>query len=308
MSEKLVSICMITYNHEAFLQKAIEGVLMQKAAFSYELIIGEDCSIDQTRKICEEHAQKHPKVIKLLSNEKNLGIIPNLIRTLKACSGKYIALCEGDDYWTDPLKLQKQVEFLEKHPECNYVFTNNKILKKDSNLADSQLNSIRIDEIVDLNFLLEKNIMPPTQTVMFRRSALPATWPEFFFINGDWALLFLLTHNSKIGYLNECTAVYREGVGIISSVDKVTRFRSGMELNDFLNKHTNLKYDYFLGDNQYHLENLTYAHLEKKNYIVSAYCFFFKLLHSQARYGIKVFWNRNFSFAKHSIKMLLRKN
>jgi len=112
----LVSIICITYNHEPYIAEAIEGVLMQKCSFPIELVIGEDCSTDNTRKICEEYANKS-ELIKLLPTETNLGMMPNFIRTLQSCTGKYIAMCEGDDYWTDPLKLQKQVDFLEANAE-----------------------------------------------------------------------------------------------------------------------------------------------------------------------------------------------
>jgi glycosyltransferase involved in cell wall biosynthesis len=121
-SFKMVSVCMITYNHEPFIRVAIEGVLIQKATFPMELVIGEDCSTDNTRAICEEYVKKHPNIIRLLPSEKNAGMMPNFIRTLQACTGKYIALCEGDDYWTDPLKLQKQVDFLEGNNDYSMCF------------------------------------------------------------------------------------------------------------------------------------------------------------------------------------------
>jgi glycosyltransferase involved in cell wall biosynthesis len=115
-SEPSVSICMITYNQEPYIRQAIEGVLAQQCDFQYELVIGEDHSKDKTFNICMEYASKHPE-IKLLSYNANIGIVKNFIRTLQACSKKYIAFCEGDDFWIDPYKLQKQVEFLEKNPE-----------------------------------------------------------------------------------------------------------------------------------------------------------------------------------------------
>mgnify|MGYP001248218371 CR=1 FL=1 len=121
--QPLVSVHMITYNHEKYIAQAIEGVLMQKTNFLFELVIGEDCSTDSTRVICKEYADRYPNIIKLLPDAgKNLGMMENAIRTTMACTGKYIALCEGDDYWTDPYKLQKQVDFLEAHND--YGLTN----------------------------------------------------------------------------------------------------------------------------------------------------------------------------------------
>ena len=118
MKNVSLSIVMITYNHEPYIRQAIEGVLMQETFFNIELVIGEDCSTDKTRSICEEYADKFPDKINLLPTEGNLGMMPNFMRTLEARTGKYIALCEGDDYWTDSLKLQKQLDFLEENEEC----------------------------------------------------------------------------------------------------------------------------------------------------------------------------------------------
>ena len=122
MQEPLVSIVTITYNHEPYIRKCIEGVLMQKVNFPIEFIIAEDCSADRTLAICKEYAEKYPDLIKLITTENNVGAIANERRAMKAAKAKYIAFCEGDDYWTDPLKLQKQVDFLEKNPEYSVTF------------------------------------------------------------------------------------------------------------------------------------------------------------------------------------------
>jgi glycosyltransferase involved in cell wall biosynthesis len=113
----LVSVCVITYNQERFIGQAIEGVLSQETDFAYELVIGEDHSTDSTREKIGAYLEEYPSLIKLLDSEPNLGIARNVSRTMSACCGKYIAICEGDDYWIDPRKLQKQVDFLENNPE-----------------------------------------------------------------------------------------------------------------------------------------------------------------------------------------------
>lgn len=120
--EPLLSVVTITYNHEPYIAKCIEGVLMQKVNFPMEFIIAEDCSTDGTRAICEEYAAKYPELIRLITSETNIGYNPNELRAMKAAKGKYIAYCEGDDYWTDPLKLQKQVDFLESHSDYSVCF------------------------------------------------------------------------------------------------------------------------------------------------------------------------------------------
>jgi glycosyltransferase involved in cell wall biosynthesis len=113
----LVSICCATYNHEKYLAQTLESFLMQKVDFPIEVIIGEDCSTDRTPQIVRDYAERSPGLVKVITSETNVGVSLNAFRIRAAARGKYIALCEGDDYWTDPQKLQKQVDFLEKNPE-----------------------------------------------------------------------------------------------------------------------------------------------------------------------------------------------
>ncbi len=129
-----VSIFMLAYNQEQYIGSAIEGVLMQKTNFRTELVIGEDRSTDRTRAICQEYAAQNSEKIKLLLSESNLGLGANYVKTYAECSGKYVAICDGDDYWTDPLKLQKQVDFLEHNKDFSLVYTlknNSRNSKKD---------------------------------------------------------------------------------------------------------------------------------------------------------------------------------
>ena len=116
---------MVTYNHEKFISEAIEGVLIQQTNFSFELIIANDASTDGSDKIINEFIANHPKgnLIKYFKHEKNVGMMQNFTFALGHCKGKYIALCEGDDYWTDPLKLQKQVDFLEANEDYCDLFS-----------------------------------------------------------------------------------------------------------------------------------------------------------------------------------------
>lgn len=112
----------MTYNHEEFIAQAIDSVLMQKVNFEYELVIGEDCSQDNTRQILLKYQSAYPDRFRLLLHEKNIGARNNQIICMKACTGKYIAMLEGDDYWTDPYKLQNQVDFLENNPGYSLCF------------------------------------------------------------------------------------------------------------------------------------------------------------------------------------------
>ena len=121
-----VSICVITYNHAPFISRSLDGMLIQETGFPFEIVIGEDSSTDETLKICELYAARYPGKIRLLKKVPNLGVKNNFKRTLNECKGKYTAICEGDDFWTDKYKLQKQVTFLENNPEyalCSTRFT-----------------------------------------------------------------------------------------------------------------------------------------------------------------------------------------
>ena len=123
MENPLVSVCMTTYNHEAYLAQAIEGVLSQQTDFGVELVVGEDCSTDRTRAVCERYAAQYPDRIRLVTSGENVGWRANYRRTFEACRGKYVAYCDGDDWWSDPRKLQMQVEVMESDATCGMCYT-----------------------------------------------------------------------------------------------------------------------------------------------------------------------------------------
>lgn len=210
----MVSVCMITYNHESFIREAIEGVLMQKTPFAFELVIGEDFSTDKTRTICEEYAIRFPDKIKLLPTKMNLGMMPNFIRTIEECRGKYIALCEGDDYWTDPLKLQKQVEFLEGNNQCSLCFTNAINISADGRQKDHMRDVFNyaikkeysIEDIIKFNFI-------PTASMLFGSIHLEDYYEHQIKLKGspagDWILSFFLSTKGKIGFIDSLSVVRR---------------------------------------------------------------------------------------------------
>lgn len=119
----LVSVCMITYNHELFIAQAIENIINQETSFPFELVISNDASLDKTHQAILRLTDNLPKhiTLKYFNQYENLGLIPNAVFALKQCGGKYISFCEGDDYWTDTKKLERQITFLESHPEYNVV-------------------------------------------------------------------------------------------------------------------------------------------------------------------------------------------
>ena len=160
-----ISILMITYNHESFIAQAIEGVLLQQTTYSFELIIGEDCGTDNTRKICEQYAQKYPDTIKLLPSDGNYGMAKNFIRILEASTGKYIAMCEGDDFWIDKNKLQTQVDFLEKNPTYSLCFHDIYHLNGKRKTVSGKWNA---PDTSDINYVLSHRGYMTTLSAIFR--------------------------------------------------------------------------------------------------------------------------------------------
>jgi len=225
----IVSIFMLTYNQEEFIAQAIEGVLAQNTDFKYQLVIGEDCSTDGTPEICLNYAEKYPDKIKLLLNDKNIGLIANYVKTYKACTGKYVAICDGDDYWIDPLKLQKQVGFLEGNTEYKIIYTHNKNLLPTGELGEREKDAQNLT--TSFKKLVLKNYIPSV-TVLFKKEALPESMENWLskYPFGDWpTYLFILRNGGKIYFLNEVTAIYRKDFGT-STVLRKNRSKMG-EIN-----------------------------------------------------------------------------
>jgi len=201
-----VSVCVITYNHEDYIDECLNSILQQKTDFKYEIVVGEDGSKDDTRSRILKLQKKYTEKLLLLPDEGNLGMMPNFIRTLTSCSGEYIALCEGDDYWTDPYKLQKQVDFLEEHKDFSICFTNTSYLDTASGALKKVITADR--DVLYINDLFYKNYIA-TQTVVYRAQdmVLPAGFDELQV--GDWPLHVLMAQFGKIRHLDDHTAVYR---------------------------------------------------------------------------------------------------
>lgn len=216
----LVSVTVATYQHVNYIRACLDGILMQKTNFLYEIILGEDGSIDGTQDICKEYAAKYPDKIRLFLRNRTLSqyvadngrvIRFNGIWNRMSARGKYIAWCEGDDYWIDPLKLQKQVDFLEKNLEYGLVHTDFNIVN-DSNIAEYRVRrTVDFSENV-FNSLLLGTYDLGTLTVLFRRSlyeSLPHYYFDQNFLMGDLPLWIEFAYYSRIKYLPDKTACYR---------------------------------------------------------------------------------------------------
>lgn len=206
-----ISACIITYNHEDFIADCIQGALSQIVNIDYEIIIGEDCSTDNTFAICESYALKYPDKIKLLKRDKNLALSGNWIDTLKACTGDYIAICEGDDYWTDSDKLQRQIEILNNNNQFVFTFHDSKIMNINTNKEHLRVGNKTIDDEPNLISVIKNNHIR-TETMVFRNILDWDNLP-FWFKNTlkiDFALIFLLLENQgRAIYLNRVMSVSR---------------------------------------------------------------------------------------------------
>lgn len=207
MEPKLVSVCLITYNHIKYIKQALDSIIMQNVNFTWELIIADDFSTDGTRAVILEYKKKHPNFIKLILQEKNVGPAKNWLDLITSPSSRYIAYFEGDDYWTDPYKLQKQFDFMEQNQEFVMCFHNATII--------NELNhtSKLFGEYNKTDYLgkdLFKTWLIPTASIFFRND-LPNEFPSFFqkATHGDLALFLYLSIFGKIKYIDEVMSVYR---------------------------------------------------------------------------------------------------
>jgi len=213
----LVSVCMITYNHEAFIAEAIESILMQECNFKIELIIADDNSPDNTESVIDQLKRDHPNAdrIKYTKHIVNKGMMKNFLWALEECRGKYIAFCEGDDYWISPLKLQEQVDFLEANKDYGLIHTDYyKFHQKNKKYERNSVLKIRnvAAKSTFHDLLIESNIH--TATVCLRKDILKCFLEDVYpeaknTMLGDYQIWLYFSHHSKIKYLPLKMAVYR---------------------------------------------------------------------------------------------------
>lgn len=239
-----VSVWMSAYNHEKYLAQCLDGVLMQKTNFDYEIILGEDCSADKTREIAINYQKKFPDKIKLYLPEKNIGMMEMDVATWDMCDGKYIALLNGDDYWTDENKLQIQVDFLEKNPDTVMCFHKSKV---ENEIDGSSFETVYLepDDTLPVESLLRGYNPIMTVTVLMRNILeMPDWYPGMPY--GDMPLYIMLSKKGKIKYIDKMMSVYRihsngnwQGETIYNNLVKDLKFYN--VINEYLNfKHDDL--------------------------------------------------------------------
>lgn len=217
MENPKVSICAITYNHAPYIKDCLDGFLMQKTNFPFEIIINDDCSTDGTTDIIKDYTTRYPNIIKPIFHSENQYQkgIRGMFNTFvyPKANGKYIALCEGDDYWTDPYKLQKQVDFLESHPDYSMCFTNAIIHYEYGNFLDKEMVEINTPDITPLS--LYQRWQVPTASMLIRKEVFHTKiYIKSMNIQkaafGDVQIAIAAGFHGKIRYINEYTTVYRK--------------------------------------------------------------------------------------------------
>lgn len=242
MEQPLVSVRCITYNHEPYIAQALDGFLMQKTNFPFEVIVHDDASTDRTADIVREYEKKHPKIIRAIYQTENQyskrdGSIGRIMNA--ACRGRYIAICEGDDYWIDGNKLQMQVDFLEANPEYGMCYTQARVYNQSRGRFGRRRVGGGFSGFGDL--LLNGNRVP-TLTAMYKMDLLERYWQEIRphdkgWLMGDYPMWLYIAHESRVGFVAKATAVYRmleESASHSRDMDRMLAFsRSAHEIRKF---------------------------------------------------------------------------
>jgi glycosyltransferase involved in cell wall biosynthesis len=244
LSDIKVSVAMITYNHKRFIRQALESVLAQRVNFDYEIVVGEDCSTDETRAILTDLHRRYPERIVLLLRDRNIGALRNFQATLAACRGQYLALLEGDDYWTCESKLQRQVDFLDQHPDC--ALCCHRVQVRDEMGAGRDgiwprpsfaAGSYTIENLIAENFI-------PTCSVIYRWGSV-GLLPDWFLDLklGDWPLHILVAQSGNIQFMDEVMAVYRmHSGGMWTSGRAIDQKHEMLRMMTALDQHMNFQY------------------------------------------------------------------
>jgi glycosyltransferase involved in cell wall biosynthesis len=265
IEEIVVSVCMITYNQEKYISQAIISALNQNASFKYEIVIGEDCSTDNTRNILLSFKEQFPDKINLILNDVNIGAVKNLAQTIKACKGRYIAILEGDDYWTCVDKIQIQADFLSKNLNYSTCFHATQLVDVSGSIKTVlPIEKFRkpTSKLIDL---IEHDSFMATCSIMFR-ARLYEYFPDIFFVlrNGcDWTLNILNSQYGDIGYIDKIMSVYRTASSEFAWTSNPLSYiyLDAIKINEAFNEYFDFKYKLIFDKkiiNYYHIISIDY--------------------------------------------------
>jgi glycosyltransferase involved in cell wall biosynthesis len=238
-----VSVLMVTYNHERYIAQAVESALAQQTSFPVEIVIGEDCSTDSTREILLDLQRAHPQQIRLLLHEQNIGGPANIAVTLADCRGDYVAILEGDDYWTDPSKLQKQIDALEAHSHWSSCFHLTRRVYTDGSQEPELFPPDWTKEEATIDDLLVSNFICTCSLVFRNRIFGPL--PEWHrqITPGDWAIGLLNAAEGPIGCLPDVMADYRiHPQGVWAQKGREFQMGETLRMLTFIDHHFHGKY------------------------------------------------------------------
>ena len=270
----MVTIRCIAYNQEKYIRDCLEGFVMQKTNFRFEAIVHDDASTDGTAAIIKEYAEKFPDIIKpILETENQYSKHDGSLQKImdKACNGKYVAYCEGDDYWIDPLKLQKQVDFMENHPDFSLCGTNGLILWEEQIQRPSYFNNELQSKEVSFREVISKWYFP-TAGLLCRKEVLES-YPEWTYkiYSGDLTLVLMAAYLGKIYYLSDYTCVYRKGLkdsaSAIADKSRLYVVQQHKFLYSYYVKYTKGKFEKEVNDILARLnKNISYLELKSHQY------------------------------------------
>ncbi len=253
-----LSICVTVYNHEKFITECLNSIVYQITDFNFEIVIGEDCSTDNTRNIVIEYAKKYPELIVPILYEQNQGTKQcpgkgNFINTFYKCKGKYIVHIEGDDYLTDPNKLQIQYNYLIENPEASACFHNALVVYDDNLLPFYEINKPdQKPKIFPEDLLYDKEVwFMATASVMFRRNLIAEKFPDWFLKckSGDIPLYCMLSSQGYVGYIPKIMSVYRKHPTGLSMTDihhDLNFIKNRIFMYKSIDKYTNKKYSVYI--------------------------------------------------------------
>jgi glycosyltransferase involved in cell wall biosynthesis len=250
-----VSVCVPTFNHEHYIGQMLEGALMQQTTFPFEIVIGDDASTDHAQQIIKKYADQYPEIIRAYLHQENQGPQSprefagrnNVLQLLKACKGEYVAMCEGDDYWTDPYKLQKQVDFLDAHADYSICHHNMLVTYEDGSPSHN-FNKDTQPLISTIDDILQDRWFMATASWMYRNYFLTEDFASWHALAaaGDWALSIQLAAKGKIGYLPETMGVYRKhsaGLSLVHSGSNAWFLKNRKEMFENVNEWLDKKYN-----------------------------------------------------------------